>query len=284
MPTALKTGSSGTEVERLQRRLRAAGFLDNEDVFGESTRRAVIAFQEAQGLLPDGIAGPVTLSALDEPGRSRPPAQTLSFDRSLRLLSGQFVDEVHPKSLIVLHHTAGASARSTFEWWNKGDQGRIAAAYLIERDGTIHETFDPRKWAFHLGLSRTGGVHDRRSIAIEMASEGPLQRKGDKLYAFGKPFTGVAYEHPAAWRGYRTFAAYTRPQEEATARLVDALCNLYGIARRMPADLTRCLGPSGYGFTGVMTHAQLRPDKTDLHPGFDLSLLQTLADLQFVST
>jgi hypothetical protein len=28
----------------------------------------------------------------------------------------------------------------------------VATAYVIDRDGTVFELFDPAAWAFHLGL------------------------------------------------------------------------------------------------------------------------------------
>src|SRR5439155_18775879 len=49
-----------------QQRLKGTGFdpgaIDSD--FGAATEAAVIAFQKSEGLLPDGIAGPRTLSAL----------------------------------------------------------------------------------------------------------------------------------------------------------------------------------------------------------------------------
>jgi peptidoglycan L-alanyl-D-glutamate endopeptidase CwlK len=64
--TSLRVGSRGPAVRRLQRRLTDRGFrcgaIDGE--FGHGTEAAVIAFQLSEGLLPDGVAGPRTLTAL----------------------------------------------------------------------------------------------------------------------------------------------------------------------------------------------------------------------------
>ncbi len=63
---ALRIGSSGSAVTRLQQQLLAAGFdpggIDGH--FGQQTRSAVIAFQRARGLGVDGIAGNETLRAI----------------------------------------------------------------------------------------------------------------------------------------------------------------------------------------------------------------------------
>ncbi len=74
----LRPGSSGTAVAQLQHRLVALGYwLDPVDgSYGTSTLHAVTAFQKAAGLSRDGIAGPVTLAALES--ASRPAARSTS--------------------------------------------------------------------------------------------------------------------------------------------------------------------------------------------------------------
>ena len=62
----LRSGSSGDEVTKLQRRLLAAGYEPGEPdgVFGPKTEAAVRAFQESEDLDVDGICGPKTLDKL----------------------------------------------------------------------------------------------------------------------------------------------------------------------------------------------------------------------------
>lgn len=59
-------GSTGVEVTQLQQRLKSRGFdpgqIDGD--FDGGTEAAVIAFQQSEGLVPDGIAGPRTLARL----------------------------------------------------------------------------------------------------------------------------------------------------------------------------------------------------------------------------
>ncbi|MFH1149804.1 MAG: N-acetylmuramoyl-L-alanine amidase [Actinomycetota bacterium] len=65
-----RKGSSGREVADIQGRLVAAGYLDAESeeargaVFGDETDRAVRSFQQARGLISDGIVGPDTWRCL----------------------------------------------------------------------------------------------------------------------------------------------------------------------------------------------------------------------------
>ena len=63
---SLKKGMSGGGVSALQQRLKTLGYYTGsvDGDFGEGTEMAVIAFQVANNLTPDGIAGKSTLNAI----------------------------------------------------------------------------------------------------------------------------------------------------------------------------------------------------------------------------
>lgn len=63
----LQRYSEGDEVRKLQTMLSDLGYYSGNKTgsFGELTKEAVIAFQQAKGLSADGIAGPRTLAALN---------------------------------------------------------------------------------------------------------------------------------------------------------------------------------------------------------------------------
>ena len=65
--TNVKQGDRGDKVLKLQRRLIELGYLpegSDDGAFGGQTRRAVIAFQTANGLTADGVAGDATQTHL----------------------------------------------------------------------------------------------------------------------------------------------------------------------------------------------------------------------------
>lgn len=209
---------------------------------------------------------------------------------AMQLPAGQFVDEIHEKDLIVIHHTVGGSARSTFEYW-KQDPARIGTAFIVERDGMIYQTFPEDRWAYHLGLKgadAAGGRHERRSIGIEIASEGALVEKDGGLFAFG----GTrhvdrlkSFDLGFAWRGFRYFDAYDPPQLEAVFLLVADLLDRHpGIPRQTVRDHRS--GPGAIdgidrlSFRGVLGHADLRADKSDPHPGFPWAELARRCNLE----
>lgn len=187
---------------------------------------------------------------------------------SLRLPAGQFVADPQPKDLLVLHHTAGGSAASSFRWWRDTPE-RIATAYIIGRDGTVFECFDPSHWAWHLGTGIT--ALERRSIGIELANWGPLTKKDGRFlnWAGREIAPDAVYSHDAAWRGHRHFEAYPEAQIEAALQLAVHLVERFG----MDPDVA----PGQWGtpdtsrfrkFRGVIAHHHVRHDKTDISPAF----------------
>jgi L,D-transpeptidase YcbB len=67
---ALRRGARGPRVERLQERLRAGGDLSDQTSLARldaATEEALRRFQSRHALAADGIAGPDTIAALDQP-------------------------------------------------------------------------------------------------------------------------------------------------------------------------------------------------------------------------
>jgi len=70
-PPLLHEGSRGDAVRDLQAKLTHAGYAVGQDgIFGGETARALRAFQAAQRVSVDGIAGPVTMAALEREWRN----------------------------------------------------------------------------------------------------------------------------------------------------------------------------------------------------------------------
>jgi NlpC/P60 family/Putative peptidoglycan binding domain len=72
----VQLGERSNAVAAVQRRLAANRIcVDVDGEFGPQTRRALIAFQRAHGLTPDGVVGKGTWGALVRHGRQRSPAR-----------------------------------------------------------------------------------------------------------------------------------------------------------------------------------------------------------------
>lgn len=215
--------------------------------------------------------------ALSEAGggpKAEPP-----IDRtSLALSSSQYYPVETRKDLLILHFTAGGTARSAVETW-KATPEHVATAYVVDVDGTIYEVFPPTCWAYHLGV-KGATAHERRSIGIEIVNVGPLQpgeRNGALNWwpkSWGQQYcslddTGKYVESP--YRGKRYFAAFPEPQMQAVAGLVRHMCQQFDIPRQLAPSSRRLECDQAFfdSYKGIATHVNFRPDKWDIGPAFD---------------
>ncbi len=65
-PIALKQGDSGSDVEKVQSKLKQWGYYDGpiDGIYGSGTVEAVKFFQRRNGLTPDGVVGDATARAI----------------------------------------------------------------------------------------------------------------------------------------------------------------------------------------------------------------------------
>jgi len=197
---------------------------------------------------------------------------------ALRLPDGQYVREETAKDLLVLHFTAGTTAKSAVDFW-KSTKDRVATAFIMDVDGSVFQTFDPKYYAFHLGMKGTH-EHDKRSIGVEIVNMGPLKQVGDVLCSwpgnFKQRFCLVSETTKyvkSKFRGYEYWAAYTPAQSTAIGPLVEHLCSTYGIPKVLPPhDKREIFDPSFFGsWKGICSHQNFRSDKTDVGVAFEWS-------------
>lgn len=230
-------------------------------------------------LAPLAVVAPPAGLVTDEMGIAA-SGNALVIDRTTHVLpAGQYLNESTDKDLIVLHFTAGQSARSAVDTWRENSD-RIGTAFVVDLDGTIYEVFPPTQWAYHLGTEGTSR-HDRRSIGIEIANVGPLKPSPADPSALnwwpdnwsrrycGRGETGRFIEAP--YRGIRHFATFPGIQMDAVGALVRQLCTQHGIPRNLAPLGRRHEADQAFfqTFAGVATHANFRTDKWDIGPAFE---------------
>lgn len=198
----------------------------------------------------------------------------LTINKDFRLPENQFNMAKNRKTGICVHHTVGGTAESTFNWWNSNSQ-KVGTAYIIDRDGTVLEVFDPESWAWQFGLNWSDTdrfTFEKRFIGIELASEGALLEKDGKFYKFDhispaneKPFEEV-FDAGENYRGYRYFDRYQPEQLATLTELVNHLCDRFEIPRMMLANPLQYYGEKIKNFKGIIGHVNVRKDKTDPAP------------------
>jgi len=91
MPATIKLGDSGDDVKRLQRVFARTKVLPPEDVngaFGPATEQAVKEFQQSNGLVVDGVVGPITWSHVHPYREVSPTLQAGSLGPVVAMLQG----------------------------------------------------------------------------------------------------------------------------------------------------------------------------------------------------
>ncbi|RPI72064.1 MAG: N-acetylmuramoyl-L-alanine amidase [Ignavibacteriales bacterium] len=190
----------------------------------------------------------------------------------LALPEDQWFHNGDTKTGICLHHTVGGTAPSSVQWWCNDNQ-MVGTAYIIERDGTIFEVFNPKGWAYQFGLKWPDKISfEKRFIGIEIASEGALRESDGKFYCFDR-ITSRTEKNPAEvfdygkpYRGYRYFDKYEKAQVDSVIELVNHLLQTFNIERKIPSNYMDYYGPKLKHFNGVIGHVNVREDKTDPLP------------------
>lgn len=180
--------------------------------------------------------------------------------KKLPLPLNQYYQGVYTKKHIILHHTAGGSAASSVSHW-ASNPDHIATPYIIDRDGTIYETFDPKYWAYHLGVKGNTAI-EKSSIGIEICSYGALKN--------GLTYTGklIPEDKRVAvhFRGEKSWEAYTPEQIESLAQLIPYLCEKFKITLQTDRkDFWEYRDPSKLP-PGIWSHSTVRKDKIDIAP------------------
>ena len=202
----------------------------------------------------------------------------LNINNDWQLPDAEYFKNSTSKSGICIHHTVGGSARSTFNWWIQDSQ-MVGTAYVIDRDGTVYNVFEPEYWAWQFGLKwdqRDKIAFEKRFIGIEIASEGGLLEENGKYYCFDrispkteKPANEV-FDAGSDYRGYRYFDRYEPEQIDSLVVLINHLCNEFDIPRRMQKDSMKYYGEELKNFEGIIGHTMVRKDKSDPLPDPEL--------------
>jgi len=195
------------------------------------------------------------------------------------LTNGQYLTQEYSKKSLFLHHTVGTNAMSAWRWWNSTPE-RVGTPYIIDRDGSIFECFDPKMWAFHLGVKGDDNWHEMHSINIELVSAGPLRRVDDDfrfypLWPNQLRFTTIpeeeVYKFPSKkeWKGFRYWHAYTEAQLESLQWLIGRLKMDFDTLD-VSNDLSKIFEFNKDvvedHLPGIWTHNSVREDKSDPFP------------------
>ncbi len=205
----------------------------------------------------------------------------------VRLKETQYYKEEFPKKQIVIHHTvSNGNAKNVVAWWGKTPT-RIGVAFVIDREGIIHQCFSSKHWAHHLGIKSAKNKQlNQQSIGIELCAWGSLKRSDLKssIVAQFTSSTGtivpndevIALEKP--FRGSKYYQKYTDKQLKTLQILLNYLCETYQIPNTYNSDMWDYSRSAMNGSTGIFTHVSYRKDKSDCFP--QIELIKTIQNLK----
>jgi N-acetyl-anhydromuramyl-L-alanine amidase AmpD len=159
--------------------------------------------------------------------------------------SEDFVKEVTPKTMIVLHYTAGGTLSGAEA--SLAIRDYVNVHYGIDDNGMVYRYFDERYWAYHTGTNQRDA---KSSIGIEIRNWGHLKRIKNQLVSWtGKAVPWEKVVKCAPFRGYEYWEKLTDPQVDSLKDLIMMISGRHPITR-------------------IVTHAQLKPTKLDYPPDF----------------
>lgn len=283
----LKKGSIGAEVKQLQAFLG----LTANGIFDAKTETSVKEWQANNGLLADGIVGPLTWakmqpSSTDISEKFYKTKEGLSIETHF-LSNGEYKVGPTKKEYLFLHHTAGwHNPYNVISNWER-DTSTIATEFVIggpsikgnsdEYDGRVIQAFPNGAYAWHLGDNGSQYMHEH-SIGVEVCNFGYI--KDGKTYAGTVPDASQLVELKAPFRGFKTWHRYSDQQIESLRKFILFIANRDTIDIR--SGLIQEIKKNGakafefndnayYGKTkGMWTHTNTRKDKFDMFPQQEL--------------
>jgi N-acetyl-anhydromuramyl-L-alanine amidase AmpD len=196
-----------------------------------------------------------------------------------RLKETQYYQEEFPKKQIVIHHTvSNGNAKNVIAWWGK-TPARIGVAFVIDREGIIHQCFSSKHWAHHLGIKSAKNKQlNQQSIGIELCAWGSLKRSDVKsgIVAQFTSSTGTivptneVIELEKPFRGSKYYQKYTDKQLKTLQILLNYLCETYKIPNSYNSDMWDYSRSAMNGSPGIWTHVSYRKDKSDCFPQVEL--------------
>lgn len=173
-----RIGSTGAVVKQIQRVLKV--YPDGR--FGKLTQEALVAYQKAHSLTPDGVAGPRTLAAMGiEAVTPHKTDLQVGPDSVVNSYGGKTVRLKRSKrriDYIAVHCTATPEGRDlTVEQIRKQHKSQgwadVGYHYIIYRDGTVNIGRDVDISGAHvsgynsysIGIAYVGGLENRPGVA-----------------------------------------------------------------------------------------------------------------------
>jgi hypothetical protein len=291
----LRQGSEGELVKILQTLLN---LRDIDGIFGKITASSVAGFQKRNGLVQDGVVGPLTWNKLGY----KPEEMDVDTDRecyqswieTYHLPEGEYIKKETSKKYIMIHHTAGRhNPYKCIDHWGRDSRGRVGTNYVIggissdgsdkQYDGKILRAIDDKYFGWHIGAGGSYSMKEQ-TLSIEICSAGGLKEKNGEWYTwFGEKISeDQVCILDKKFRGYKAFHKYSEEQLISLEALLRYLAEKHGISLKLGMQMMLETGDNPYEWNssvyngkirGLLSHTNVRKDKSDVFPQPELTEL-----------
>lgn len=203
------------------------------------------------------------------------------------LPEGEYINGPINNEYVFIHHTAGRdNPYKCIDHWAKDSRGRIATEFVLggrshnkfdlnEYDGVMVQAFPDGGQGWHLG--KTGSRHmNRHSVGLELCSTGYLD-KNNKTYFGSLVNDSEIYTLDKPFRGYSKWHNYSDKQIEETEKWLKYIADRDNIDIRegLQKWIKKYGANKAFDFhedaylgkvKGLLTHTNVRKDKTDCYP------------------
>lgn len=204
--------------------------------------------------------------------------------------NSQYCNSPAKYEYIFIHHTSGWNNPSAVVTdWIQDQRGQIGTQFVIggtsikgdsQYDGKIIQAFPEPYWAYHLGSTSKDGISaymHKNSIGIELCNFGWLTEKNNHFYTYtGQEVSkDQVTKLDTPFRGYTYWHSYSQKQLNSLAYLLTFLSNKYSISLKngLQKWIFNSQDPFGYKLDatagkvkGLLSHTNVRKDKTDVYP------------------
>lgn len=282
-------GDFGSITEEAVRKYQKSKGLLADGVVGSKTAES-LGFKIEDYISTDLSTSSVSRQNVDNTQTNSYTTQEGLTIQKYYLDSDEYVNDKTKKYWLFLHHTAGGhNPFSTVKQWNNDTRGRIATQYVIGNisttngdstyDGVVVETFPDEDWAYHLGNNGNSHLHPE-SVGIEICSYGFLTKKDGKYYTY---VNSVVPEDQVCdlgfdFNGHRYYHKYSDKQIQSLGKLIKEIVRRHPdinldsglknwLKTQSPKEAFGYKDEAFYGRTkGLLTHTNVRKDKTDCQP------------------
>lgn len=251
-------------------------------------------FQEENGLVSDGLAGPSTYRCINTLRESLDMSEEEPVDlsdinviihneqpfriywnkvslwhegKALKCKTGTFTPKSSRKpTKFVTHWDVCLSSSSCAKVLNKRG---LSVHFLIDNDGTIHQCLDMKEIAWHAGRTQNA-----LSVGVEISNAYSLKYQAHYKKRYGeRPIWDNAKVHG---KSLKPFLGFYDVQIKALAALWEAVSYACGIPLVSPSEESYSKEASGKDYSGFVCHFHLTARKIDC-AGLNRELVLLLA-------